>query len=340
MASEAEVAAMRRALAAAQARDFRPGPNPRVGAVILSAGGEHIATAHHRGSGTPHAEAAALELAGDRTDGSTVVVTLEPCNHTGRTGPCAQTLVDAGVARVVYAQHDPNPDARGGADTLRAAGVDVEAGVLADEAAALNHAWTFAMAHERPFLTWKLAGTIDGRSAAADGTSQWITGTAARADVHRLRAECDTVLVGTGTVVADNPRLTVRDTHDRAVPRERQPRRAVMGLRSLDPGANVLDAAAETCVLTTRDPEEALKRLFSAGSRHVWLEGGPTLAAVFLTGGYVDEVIAYVAPAFLGSGRSAVADLGVGTINDAIRLNLVDVTRVGDDVRLTMRRRS
>src|SRR5699024_5493666 len=139
----------------------------------------------------------------------------------------------------------------------------------------------------------------------ADGTSQWITGTAARAAAHRLRAACDTVLVGPGTVAADNPRLTARDTHDRPVPRERQARRAVLGPRSLAPGPNVHAAAAAARVPTTRDPEEALKRLFSVGSRHVWLEGGPTLAAVFLTGGYVDEVIAYVAPAFLGSGRSA-----------------------------------
>ena len=185
-------------------------PNPRVGAVIVDRDGAVVGEGHHRGAGTPHAEVDALARAGERARGGTAYVSLEPCNHTGRTGPCARALLDAGVARVVHAQSDPGALTGGGADTLRAAGVEVVGGVLKDEALALNRAWTFAIVHGRPMVTWKFAATLDGRSAAADGSSAWITGPLARADVHDLRAECDAVLVGTGTVLADDPHLTVR----------------------------------------------------------------------------------------------------------------------------------
>ncbi len=148
------------------------------------------------------------------------MVTLEPCAHTGRTGPCAVALRDAGVRRVVFAQADPNPVAAGGAALLREAGVDVEQGLMVDEARALNRVWTFAVEHGRPFVTWKFATTLDGRSAAADGTSRWVSGRAARLDTHRLRALCDVMLVGTNTVEVDDPQLTVRDEHDRPLPRE------------------------------------------------------------------------------------------------------------------------
>ena len=170
--SQAETAAMRRALDLAATPGVPLGPNPRVGCVLLDDAGVTVAEGFHRGAGTAHAEADALARAGAAARGTTAVVTLEPCNHTGRTGPCAQALLDAGVRRVVHAQADPNPVARGGADTLRAAGVDVASGLLEDEARALNRTWTFAMDHGRPFVTWKLATSLDGRSAAADGTSR------------------------------------------------------------------------------------------------------------------------------------------------------------------------
>ena len=157
-------------------------------------------------------------------------MTLEPCNHSGRTGPCAEALVAAGVARVVFAQADPNPVAAGGADTLRGAGLDVAHGLLADEARAVNRVWTFAVEHGRPFVTWKFAATLDGRSAAADGTSRWVSSPAAREDTHRLRALCDVILAGTGTVLVDDPELTVRDAEGTPLPW--QPLRAVMGLRA------------------------------------------------------------------------------------------------------------
>ncbi|MGZ4445360.1 MAG: bifunctional diaminohydroxyphosphoribosylaminopyrimidine deaminase/5-amino-6-(5-phosphoribosylamino)uracil reductase RibD [Nocardioides sp.] len=322
--TDAERRAMSIALALAASPGVPLGPNPRVGCVLLDDDGAVVAEGHHRGAGTPHAEADALTRAGDAARGTTAVVTLEPCNHTGRTGPCAAALVAAGVRRVVFAQADPNPVASGGARTLREAGIDVEAGLMADEARAINRVWTFAVEHGRPFVTWKFATTLDGRSAAADGTSRWVSSTAARRDTHRLRGLCDTMLVGTGTVEVDDPALTVRDDEDR--PLSRQPLRVVMGERDLDPGRRVLDGQAETLHLRTRDPRAALAELHARDRRHVFLEGGPTLAAAFLTAGLVDEVVVYVAPMLLGAGLSAVADLGITTIADAFRPTVTDVT--------------
>jgi diaminohydroxyphosphoribosylaminopyrimidine deaminase/5-amino-6-(5-phosphoribosylamino)uracil reductase len=342
-ASETERAAMRRALELAASPGVPLGPNPRVGCVLLDPDGRTIAEGHHRGAGSPHAEVDALTRAGAAARGATAVVTLEPCNHTGRTGPCAQALIGAGVRRVVVAQRDMNPVAVGGAETLRASGVEVETGVLVDEARRLNRVWTFAVEEGRPFVTWKFATTLDGRSAAVDGTSRWVSSAAARLDTHRLRALCDTMLVGTNTVAVDDPLLTVRDEHD--VPIDRQPLRAVMGERDLDPGRRIFDGAAETVHLRTRDPEAALKDLFARDRQHVFLEGGPTLAAAFLAAGLVDEVVTYVAPMLLGSGRAAVGDLGVTTITEALHLPVADVTALeplndGDDVnvRITMSR--
>jgi diaminohydroxyphosphoribosylaminopyrimidine deaminase/5-amino-6-(5-phosphoribosylamino)uracil reductase len=193
-------------------------------------------------------------------------------------------------------------------------------------------------------VTWKFATTLDGRSAAADGTSRWVSSPAARLDTHRLRALCDTILVGTATVEVDDPHITVRDAS--GVPLPRQPLRAVMGERDLDPGRRILDDAAETLHLRTRDPEAALKQLFARDRQHVFLEGGPTLAGAFLQAGLVDEVVAYVAPMLLGSGHSAVGELGITTITEALHLSVTDVTVLaplsdGDDtdVRVTMRGR-
>jgi diaminohydroxyphosphoribosylaminopyrimidine deaminase/5-amino-6-(5-phosphoribosylamino)uracil reductase len=326
---EAERSAMARALDLARTPGVPLGPNPRVGCVLLAADGTAVAEGFHRGAGTPHAEVAALALAGPEARGTTAVVTLEPCNHTGRTGPCAQALVDAGVTRVVFAQADPNPTAQGGAETLRLAGVDVDGGVLADQARAVNRAWSFAHEQRRPFVTWKLATTLDGRSAAADGTSRWVSSPAARRDAQRLRAACDAILVGTGTVLVDDPRLTARDDDDVDLPRERQLLRVVMGRRAVPAGRRVLDDAAETVLLATRDPHEALVALFGRDRRHVLLEGGPTLAAAFVSAGLVDEIVAYVAPMLLGSGLPAVGDLGIATIGDALHLDVQDVTTVG-----------
>jgi diaminohydroxyphosphoribosylaminopyrimidine deaminase/5-amino-6-(5-phosphoribosylamino)uracil reductase len=332
--------AMRRALTLAATPGVPLGPNPRVGCVLLAPDGTEIAEGFHRGAGTAHAEVVALTEAGDAARGAIAVVTLEPCNHTGRTGPCSQALIEAGVARVVFAQPDPNPAAAGGAQRLRDAGIVVEMGLLERESRRLNRAWTFALEHGRPFVTWKFATTLDGRSAAADGTSRWVSSVPARRDTHRLRGECDVMLVGTHTVEVDNPQLTVRDEVDQ--PREHQPLRAVMGLRALAEDRLIFDDAAETVVLRTHDPAEGLAELFARGRRHVFLEGGPRLAASFLEAGLVDEIVAYVAPMLLGDGASAVGDLGITTIADALQLQITDVTTLGTgaetNVRITLRR--
>lgn len=310
------------------------GPNPRVGAVVLDAQYAVVGEGWHEGAGTAHAEVVALARAGERARGGTAVVTLEPCAHTGRTGPCTQALLRAGVARVVHARRD-RTTAGGGAEELARAGVQVEVATdIRREADALVELWQLAADLGRPVVTWKLATTLDGRSAAVDGTSAWITGPAARADVHRLRAEADVVLVGTGTVLADDPRLTVRGEDGEPLPR--QPQRAVMGLRPLPAGRRV-DDGGPAVRLRTHDPRAALEDLWRLERRHVWLEGGPRLAAAFWRAGLVDRVVAYVAPALLGAGASAVADLAITTIQACARLSLDDVTRVGDDVRLLLR---
>lgn len=336
MAGDAETASMRRALDAAR-EVGRTLPNPRVGCVLLDTAGQEVAVGVHRGAGTPHAEVEALTGAGRRAYGATAVVTLEPCTHTGRTGPCTQALVDAGIARVVVAQTDHSAAAGGGADTLRAAGIDVETGVLEDEARTLNEAWTFAVTHGRPFVTFKLAASLDGRSAAADGTSQWITGEAARTDVQRLRARCDAIVVGTGTVQADDPRLTLRRADGTPLPYDGQPLRVVVGTRPVHEDARVLDGHAPSLRLRTHDLDAVLGALAAREIRHVWLEGGPTLAGAFLEAGTVDEVVAYVAPVLLGAGRPAVLTEAMPTIGSAVRLCTLDVARIGPDVRITTR---
>jgi diaminohydroxyphosphoribosylaminopyrimidine deaminase/5-amino-6-(5-phosphoribosylamino)uracil reductase len=330
--------AMSRALELAATPGVPLGPNPRVGCVLLGPDGSEVAEGFHRGAGTPHAEAAALAEAGDSAKGATAVVTLEPCNHTGRTGPCAQALISAGVERGVFAQPDPNPVAAGGADALRAAGITVEMGLMEREARQLNRAWTFALEHGRPFVTWKFAASLDGRSAAADGTSRWVSSRPARTDTHRLRAQCDVMMVGAGTVAIDDPELTVRDEYDDPLPH--QPLRVVMGERDLPADRRIFNARAETLQLRTHDPRKALAELYDRDRRHVFLEGGPNLAAAFLEAGLVDEVVVYVAPTLLGAGTSAVADLGITTLADARHLTISDVTTLGagdeTNVRITL----
>ncbi len=329
-----DVAWMRRAIELAARGIGSTHPNPVVGCVITAADGNPAGEGFHAVAGGPHAEVEALRMAGPRARGGTAYVTLEPCNHTGRTGPCADALIEAGVARVVYAVPDPNRQASGGGDKLRSKNIQVEQGLLQDEAEAGNHIWLHSVRAGRPFVTWKFATTLDGRSAAPDRTSKWITGPAARADVHRHRAECDAIAVGTQTVLSDDPELTVRDSDD--VPAPRQPLRVVVGDREIPATAKVRNDRAETLLLPTHDPAEVLRQLDDRQIRHLWLEGGPTLAAAFLRAGLVDQIVAYVAPAVLGSGFAAIGDLGAESIDHLRRFNLLDVTRLGDDVRLTL----
>ena len=333
-ASPIDVAWMRRAIELAAKGIGGTHPNPVVGCVITGRDGHPVGEGFHAVAGGPHAEVEALRMAGPLARGGTAYVTLEPCNHTGRTGPCADALIEAGITRVVYAVPDPNNQAAGGAEKLKRKNIRVEQGVLQAEAEAVNQVWLHSVRVGRPFVTWKFATTLDGRSAAPDGTSRWITGPIARADVHRLRAECDAIAVGTQTVLDDDPELTVRDEND--VPAERQPLRVVVGDREIPPTARVRNDRAETLLLPTHDPAEVLRQLDDRQIRHLWLEGGPTLAAAFLRAQLVDQIVAYVAPAVLGSGYGAIGDLGAESIDHLRRFKLADVTRLGDDVRLIL----
>lgn len=325
----AERAALSRAVELAK-RGPRTGGNPRVGCVLLTSDGRTIAEGWHEGAGTPHAEVMALSLAGPHAKGATAVVSLEPCNHTGRTGPCSVALAEAGVVRVVYGQPDPNPEAFGGAEFLAAQGISVEYCELDDTGLDLNRTWSFAVTHGRPWVILKAGTTLDGRIAAADGTSQWITSAEARRDAHELRSEVDAILVGTGTVLADDPSLTVRLDGFTGSP----PLRVVMGNRGLPAGARILDDQAETLVVATHDPAAVLAELFARGVRRLMIEGGATVAAAFMRAGLVDDLRWYVAPLVLGAGPAAVADFGVSTLADGIRLNVVNMARVGSDVRI------
>lgn len=331
------VAAMRRAIELAKDPTVRPGANPRVGCVLLDAAGHRLAEGIHRGVGTAHAEAAALVAvaARDRARVHTAVVTLEPCDHTGRTGPCTRALIAAGVRRVAFGMTDPDPVASGGARTLRAAGVEVIDGLLAAEAATVDPAWLAATRLGRPHVTCKTATTLDGRVAAADGSSRWITGTAARADAHDERAAVDAIIVGTGTALADDPHLTVRP-HGVPLPAPAQPLRVVLGQRRLPPDAKLLDDAAPTLHLPGHDPRGVLAALWDRGVRRVLIEGGPQITAAFVRAGLVDRILAYVAPALLGAGPPAVADLGVTSIEQIHRFAITDVERLGPDVRLVL----
>jgi diaminohydroxyphosphoribosylaminopyrimidine deaminase / 5-amino-6-(5-phosphoribosylamino)uracil reductase len=354
-AEPAERAAMRRAVELAVRGLGSTSPNPVVGCVVLSPEGFPVGEGWHQRAGGPHAEIHALAEAGDDARGGTAVVTLEPCDHTGRTGPCSLALIEAGIARVVYAVADPA--AGGGARRLADAGVDVVRGLLADEAAVGNAAWLTAMRLQRPYVIWKYAATLDGRIAAADGSSRWITSVEARADVHRLRARTDAVLAGSGTARADDPHLAVRN-----VPGAVQPLRVVIDTEAaaVRPGARILDDAAPTLIAVAEDapkgeldgaaellrlPRAAdgpgldltalLEALHAREVRSVLLEGGPTLAGAFVRAGAVDEVIGYVAPVLLGAGPPALAEAGIATIAQALRLTVTETVRIGPDLRIT-----
>lgn len=358
MATAAETAAMHRAIQLAVGVQGTTNPNPAVGAVVLDRDDAIAGSGATRPAGDAHAEIVALTVAGERARGGTLVVTLEPCRHVGRTGPCTDAVIAAGVARVVFAVADPFGPAAGGADALRAAGIDVESGLLVDEASADLLPWLTAVRRQRPHVTWKYAATLDGRTAAADGTSRWITGEESRRDVHRLRARADAVVVGIGTVLADDTRLTVRDW-----PTTRQPLRVVVDGKARTPlSARILDAEARTLLAVgdDADPERVkllrdtgaevvelprrdglldlgalMAALFEREQLIVLLEGGATLAGSFVHQRLIDTVVGYHAPALLGAGPPVLNDAGIPTISAAVRLAVTDVATLGDDVRVT-----
>ncbi|WP_233201816.1 bifunctional diaminohydroxyphosphoribosylaminopyrimidine deaminase/5-amino-6-(5-phosphoribosylamino)uracil reductase RibD [Cryobacterium sp. Y11] len=327
--------AMRRALELA-ARGPATGVNPRVGCVILNAQGDTVAEGWHRGAGSTHAEVDALSyLAPGVAHGSTVVVTLEPCNHVGRTGPCTQALIEAGVARVIYSVTDPGERSRGGADRLRAAGIDVQGGLWSIDGEAFLGDWLVAARLRRPFVTLKWASSLDGRAAAADGSSRWITGPESRHDVHRRRAAADAILVGTGTVLADDPALTARGLKGEQL--ERQPVPVVLGRRELPASAALRSHPQQPLLFDGRDLPGLLADLHERGLRSVFIEGGPTVASAFVAAGLVDEYLVYLAPTLIGGPRLAITDIGVTGIDEQRRLSVHSLDRLGDDVLIVAR---
>jgi diaminohydroxyphosphoribosylaminopyrimidine deaminase / 5-amino-6-(5-phosphoribosylamino)uracil reductase len=308
-------------------------PNPPVGAVIVDPEGRVVGVGATQPAGGDHAEVLALRRAGGLAAGGIAVVTLEPCNHYGKTPPCVNALVEARVGTVIYAVTDPNGIAGGGAGRLQAAGVQVRAGVLADHVAAGPlREWLHKQRTGLPHVTWKFATSVDGRSAAADGSSQWITSEAARVDVHRRRGAADAIVVGTGTVFFDDPVLTARLPDGTLA--ERQPLRVVVGEREISSEASVLNDDSRTMVIRTRDPNEVIKAL--SDRTDVLVEGGPTLAGAFLRAGVIDRILAYVAPILLGGPISAVDDVGVLSIAHAQRWRFDGIEPIGPDLRLSL----
>lgn len=332
-AGQAYEPAMRRALELAS-RGPATGANPQVGCVLLDATGMIVAEGWHRGAGSAHAEVDALSNS-DSAKGLTAVVTLEPCNHTGRTGPCSEALIAAGIARVVYAVSDPGVRSAGGAERLRSAGVEVISGVLTSDATEFQRAWLHSTALGRPFVTVKWASTLDGRAAAADHSSQWITGTASRQRVHEQRAASDAILVGTGTVLADNPSLTARGVGGELM--DDQPLPIVIGERHIPGDARLWDHPRGVLETGSRNLGEILEWLFGQGIRRAFVEGGPTLASAFIAAGLVDEYLIYLAPKLVGGNQLAIGDIGVTTIGDARELHITSVEHLGKDILLSAR---
>ncbi len=308
-------------------------PNPPVGAVILDPEGKVVGVGATEPAGGEHAEILALRRAGGLAAGGIAVVTLEPCNHYGKTPPCVNALIEARVSTVIYAVADPNAVASGGAGRLQAAGVQVRSGVLADQVAAGPlREWLHKQRTGLPHVTWKYASSVDGRSAAADGSSQWISSEASRSDLHRRRALADAIVVGTGTVLADDPALTARLAD--GSPAGRQPLRVVVGMREIPSDAKVLNDDSRTMVIRTHDPMEVIKAL--SDRTDVLLEGGPTLAGAFLRAGAINRILAYIAPILLGGPITAVGDLGVPTLARASRWQFDGVDRTGPDLLLSL----
>ncbi|MDH3705110.1 MAG: bifunctional diaminohydroxyphosphoribosylaminopyrimidine deaminase/5-amino-6-(5-phosphoribosylamino)uracil reductase RibD [Acidimicrobiia bacterium] len=333
MATDGDLVRMQRAMANAARSRLITSPNPWVGAVVVSQFGEVFDGATEIYGGR-HAEVVALDAAGDEAEGAIVYTTLEPCRHTGRTGPCTKALIDAEVARVVVGVLDPDPNVAGqGVTDLRAAGIEVEVGVGAEAVAEQLAPYLHHRRTGRPWVVVKLATTIDGRLAAPDGTSTWITGPEARADVHRLRAESDSICVGAATVRLDDPSLTVRDYRpDIDVPADRlHPRRVVLG-------AAAEDARVQPADSFVGDLDDLLAQLGADGVLQLLVEGGADVAGSFHRAGLVNRYVLYVAPAALGGddGVPVFAGAGAATMSDIWRGSFIDVTRMGDDVRLVV----
>jgi diaminohydroxyphosphoribosylaminopyrimidine deaminase/5-amino-6-(5-phosphoribosylamino)uracil reductase len=327
--------AMQRAIALSEKGLGKCAPNPIVGAVIIDASGKIVGEGFHdRMTSKDHAEVVAIRSAGDLVKGATIVVTLEPCNHTGSTGPCTKAIIDSGISTVVFAVRDPNVIAARGADALRAAGIKVVDGVLSEEASFINRAWLTKVKKSRPYFVWKVATTLDAKIAASDGTSKWISNEISRDDVQRLRRESDAILVGTNTVVSDDPHLIPRGEFSGY---SRNPIRVIFGENDLPTNSKVFDSAAETVHIKSRDLNKLVSKLNELDINQVFVEAGSKLTSAMVTAGLMDELVIYQAPALLGSGKPFFADESKSTIEDQMRLEHISTEVLAGDIKSVYR---
>jgi diaminohydroxyphosphoribosylaminopyrimidine deaminase/5-amino-6-(5-phosphoribosylamino)uracil reductase len=301
-------------------------PNPNVSAAIYGADGSLISDGfHNRKVSVDHAEVVALKKAGSAARGATMVVSLEPCAHTGTTPPCVQAIIDAGIGKVIYAVADPNPLAAGGAQKLADAGIAVEYRESA-ELTFVQRAWLHKERTGRPLMVWKVATTLDSKVAASDGTSQWITGPESREDVQVLRAQSDAILIGTNTALVDNPHLIPRG-------HEARPVRVICGEQEVSATNKVFDNEARTITVKSKSVPELMKVLSDEGFNQVLVEAGPTLGSALMASGNIDELIIYQAPKMLGAGKEFVSHLGISTLDDFLELELLSVQPFGSDIK-------
>jgi diaminohydroxyphosphoribosylaminopyrimidine deaminase/5-amino-6-(5-phosphoribosylamino)uracil reductase len=301
-------------------------PNPIVGAVIADSSGKIISEGFHQGA--DHAEVLAIKNAKSIPADATIFVTLEPCNHFGKTPPCTDAIISAGIKNVVFATTDPNPMAAGGANKLKEAGIKVTDGVLAKEASFANRAWLTKVEKNRPRFILKIASTLDGKVAAADGSSKWITSESSRADVAKLRACSDAILTSSKTVIADNPTLDSKGMG-------KNPYRIVVGQSEINPDANIFNALAKSKVIKTRDFAVLLDFVKNEGFNQVLVEAGATFGSALLAAGLIDEIVLYIAPAILGAGLSSIADLGIKSIDQKLALEPLTHEQIDQDIKLT-----
>ena len=320
-------AAMAHAIDCARLGIGKTYPNPIVGAVITNASGELLSEGFHQGG--DHAEVIAIDAAKELPAGSIIYITLEPCNHHGKTPPCVDAIIKSGIKKVVYAVSDPNPTAAGGAERLRQAGIEVQSGAEEAQARLENRSWLTKIEKGRPRITWKIAATMDGKVAASDGSSKWITGELARADVARMRSQADGIVTSTATVIADDPAMTSKGVG-------KNPVRIVMGSRETQVKAQIMDGAAETLLIKSRDFKDLIALSNERGFNQLLIESGPTFGTALLREDLIDEIVLFQAPTFLGSGTPLIGDLGITNISGRLDFEISDVEMIGSDLKITL----
>ena len=320
-------AAMARAIDRARLGLGKTYPNPIVGAVITNATGEFISDGFHQGG--DHAEVIAINTAKEIPTGSILYVTLEPCSHHGKTPPCVDAIIKSGIKKVVYAVSDPNPVAAGGAERLRAAEIEVQSGIGEVQARFENRAWHTKMELGRPRITWKIAATLDGKVAASDGSSKWITGELARTNVAQMRSQADAIVTSTATVIADDPLMTSKGFG-------KNPVRIVMGTTKIKAGAQIMDGSAETIFIKSHNFKDLIALANERGFNQLLIESGPTFGTALLREDLIDEIVLFQAPTLFGSGTAAIGDLGITNISGRLDFEISEVEMIGSDLKITL----